>query len=341
MRPCKLCIAVPRDMFDRSFLPEDQDALRTLCEVVTPFPPPHVIHEAYLRTFLPQADICLTGWGTPNLDPLLSRAPSLQLILHAGGSHKAIAGDAAFARGIRVATAANIIAADVAETALGAIIFMRKQLRSFDALVRSGAWGRDVRTSDALKPRMHRLNGFTRVGIVGASQVGRHLIRYLSPFGVQIFVYDPYLSSDDVLRMGVTPIALDTLFSSCEIVSCHAPLLPDTRHLVGVQQLRLLAPGALFVNTARGACVDEAALIAQLQEGRISAYLDVFEEEPLPEDSPLRTLDNVLLSPHIAGGHSVNGGYERGRYMLNQLRSYLHEGFLQDEVHPMKRAIMA
>jgi phosphoglycerate dehydrogenase-like enzyme len=140
-----------------------------------------------------------------------------------------------------------------------------------------------------------------RVGIVSASFVGRQVIRLLAPFECDIMVFDPYLGDLESEEMGVRRATLEEVFSSADIVSVHAPSTAETKGMIRADHFGSLRDGALFINTARTWVLDSAALAAELQTGRIRAVLDVFDEEPLPEKSPLRDLDNVFLTPHVSG----------------------------------------
>jgi phosphoglycerate dehydrogenase-like enzyme len=140
-----------------------------------------------------------------------------------------------------------------------------------------------------------------KVGIVSASMVGRRVIKLLKPFGCDVMVYDPYLGETTRQELGVRLVSLEELFATGDIVSVHAPTTPETEKMIGVQHFKVLRDGALFIQTARNWVLDSAALLAELQTGRIRAVLDVFDEEPLPADDPLRELDNVLLTPHVSG----------------------------------------
>ena len=119
---------------------------------------------------------------------------------------------------------------------------------------------------------------------------------------MEVLVADPVAEADTVARLGYRLVELDELLRRADFVSLHAPLTAETRHLIDARRLALMKPGAILVNTARGGLVDEAALVRALEEKRIGgAALDVFEVEPLPPDSPLRRLDQVVLTPHVAG----------------------------------------
>jgi phosphoglycerate dehydrogenase-like enzyme len=141
-----------------------------------------------------------------------------------------------------------------------------------------------------------------RVGVIGASMVGRALIKLLKPFGPDIMVYDPYLSDERAAGLGVRRVDLDELMSTADVITNHAPTTEETEGMVTSRHWSSVKDGALFVNTARAAAVDYDALLRELQTGRITAALDVFPlPEPLAEESPFRKLPNVILSPHAAG----------------------------------------
>jgi phosphoglycerate dehydrogenase-like enzyme len=139
------------------------------------------------------------------------------------------------------------------------------------------------------------------VGLVGASRVGRRVIELLRPFELRVVVADPFLDDAEAARLGVERRELDELLAEAHVVSLHAPALPATRHMIDRRRLALMRDGAVLINTARGALVDHDALTDVLRSGRIAAVLDVTEPEPLPPDSPLFSLPNVVLTPHIAG----------------------------------------
>jgi len=139
------------------------------------------------------------------------------------------------------------------------------------------------------------------VGIVGASHVGRRVLELLRPFDFEVLVADPYLSTADAAALGARLVELDALIAASDLVSLHAPALPETHELIDRRRLALMRDGAVLINTARGCLVDGAALEAELVSGRIDAVIDTTEPEVLPADSPLYELPNVCLTPHIAG----------------------------------------
>jgi D-3-phosphoglycerate dehydrogenase len=145
-----------------------------------------------------------------------------------------------------------------------------------------------------------RLSGKT-IGIVGLGNIGRAVARKLGGWDVRLMASDPFVEVQRAEALGVKLVDLQTLCRESDIVSLHCPLLPETRHLINAQTLRLMKPSSILINTARGPVVDTSALLEALRRGRIAfAGLDVFEEEPLPVDSPLRNHPKITASDHTA-----------------------------------------
>lgn len=329
----KLAILIDQAMFERTFSPADLNFLKTFAELVNQPPYPDKITEEYMMEHLSQAQAAFTCWGTPVFSKeILDCAPSLRVILHGAGTPKAIVSNEVWSREIRVATAAPIIAIDVAETALGAMIYLGKRFRQFEQIMENRQWDKSKSVVNAQKPMMTRLNFLTTVGVISASHVGVNMINMLKPFGVKTLLYDPFVTPGYARELGVELVSdLKELMQRSDIVTCHSPMLPETEHMISREMLAQMRDGSMFINTARGSCVDEAALTDELKSGRIQAYLDVFENEPLSADSELYDLENVILTPHISGGHTVNGGFERGNYIIEQLFTYHTRGYLKNE----------
>ncbi|MFC4242001.1 NAD(P)-dependent oxidoreductase [Gryllotalpicola reticulitermitis] len=199
--------------------------------------------------------------------------------------------DAAAEFGIPVANAGGYNSDSVADWVLMAILNLLRNGSARDRSMHAGEWSRQFE-------RAHELSAVT-VGIVGAGNIGRAVARRLNGFGSTVLYYDPVVSA---ALPGAASVSLDELFSRSDVVTVHAPLAAGTWHLVNAERLAQLRPGSLIVNASRGPLVDEAALIEALRSGHLGgAALDVFETEPLPAGSPLRSLDNVFVTPHIAG----------------------------------------
>jgi phosphoglycerate dehydrogenase-like enzyme len=179
-----------------------------------------------------------------------------------------------------------------------------------------------------------------RVGLVAAGYVGRRVVCLLAPFAVDLSIHDPYLSDRDAAELGARRVDLEALFAENRIVSVHAPITPETRHMIGARHLALLREGAILVNTARSWSVDQAALLAELQRGRIWAALDVFDNEPLPQDSPFRRLANVVLTPHVAG-RSLTTLRTQGEAMVEEIERWRRGESLRFPVTEAMLPIMA
>lgn len=256
---------------------------------------------ADVRRMLGEAEVVMTGTGTARLsDDVLAAAPHLRLIVHAAGSVRPIADEGVYDRGILVSSQAPTNALPVAEYTLAMLLLELKGTRAIESTYRAARSEVDV-------DELLRLRGVygRRVGIVSASSIGRRVIELLRPFDIDVAVYDPYLTDDEAARLGVTRTTLEELLSGSDIVSLHAPLLPQTTGMIGAAELSLLRDGAVLVNTARGALVDQAALIRELSTGRFRAVIDVTDPEVPDPDSPLWSLPNVVLTPHVAGSRGL------------------------------------
>jgi phosphoglycerate dehydrogenase-like enzyme len=248
---------------------------------------------------LAAADVLLGHWGCARVDAaFLERAPRLQMLAYAAGTVRDVVTPATFARLERVTSGAAANAVPVAEYTVGAILWANK-----GAFVeRERARGVAVPTA----PRRHPVGNWAkRIGLVGASHVGRAVIRLLAPYHCSILVADPYLDPAEAVGLGVEPVDLDTLLAHSDVVSLHAPALPATERMIGAAQLARMLDGATLVNTARGSLVDHDALAAELRTGRISAVLDVTDPEPLPPGHPLLALPNCVVTPHLAGSQGT------------------------------------
>lgn len=245
-----------------------------------------------------RTEVLITSWGSPPVGPdVLERMPKLRLIAHLAGSVKGFLDDAVWRRGILVTNAVAANAVPVAEYTLAAILFANKRVVQLQRAYAEARENRAPWTREAPDVGNYRKT----IGIVGASQVGRLVIRHLRSFDVDVLLYDPYVPPLAARDLRVAKVTLAELLARSDVVSLHAPLLPETRHMLGSRELALMKDGATLINTARGALVETAALEAELGRGRLFAVLDTTDPEVLPPTSPLYELPNVFLTPHIAG----------------------------------------
>ncbi|WP_055525428.1 hydroxyacid dehydrogenase [Streptomyces graminilatus] len=269
--------------------------------------------EPAARAALAGAEILITGWGCPHIGAeALAAAPRLRTVLHAAGSVRSLIGEEAWQRGLAVSSAAQANALPVAEYTLAAILFAGKNAFGLRERLRA------ERAHPASTGHADIGNLGRRVGVIGASRVGRRVLELLRPFELSAALYDPYVDEAGAAALGAVPMSLEELLRTSDIVSLHAPDIPQTYRMLDRDRLALIRDGGVLINTSRGALVDPDALTDELVAGRISAVLDVTEPEPLPEESPLHRLPNVFLTPHIAG--SLGNELERlGRTVVDEL----------------------
>lgn len=294
--PPLVLLAMSDSTLAQVITPDLRARLDAVGKVLDVRPTASFLDEPDVAAVLGEVEVLVTGWGCPPITrDVLDAAPNLRAILHAAGSVKHIVDPSAFERGIQVSSAVAANAVPVAEYAVAAIIMGGK--RAF----RLAAEYRSNRT----KPDSHAYvpigNHRSTVGLLGASRIGRLVAERLKAFDFDVQISDPYLSADEAAAMGARLCDNDTLFASSDIVSIHAPLLPETTGLVDARLLGLMPDRSVLINTARGKVIDAAALEAECRSGRIDAVLDVTDPEPLPADSPLLDLPNVFVTPHLAG----------------------------------------
>jgi phosphoglycerate dehydrogenase-like enzyme len=295
-----IMVAMTPEFVDMTMLPTVRRELGGFGRVrFSPSPADH--HTEGARELLSTADVIITGTGTSLLDEeVLDGAPNLKAIVHAAGTLRPVVGAGAYDRGIRLSSQAVTNALPVAEYTLAMILLELKGVRHIEQAYRSGRREIDVDGVLAASGTYGR-----QVGVISASAIGRRVIELLRPFDIRTVVYDPYLTAEAASELGVERLDLHTLLASSDLVSLHAPLLPETRGMIGAGELAALRDGVTFVNTARGALVDQQALIRELESGRIRAVIDVTDPEVPEPDCPLWDLGNVVLTPHVAGSRGL------------------------------------
>ncbi|MNI65892.1 Glycerate dehydrogenase [compost metagenome] len=169
---------------------------------------------------------------------------------------------------------------------------------------------------------------------------GRHFIRLLKQFEVKVLVYDPFLSESQINELGAVKVELDELLQDSDVVSIHAPSIPETNNLMNARTLQLMKDNAILINTARGSLIDEEALVAELRKGRLWACIDVTQPEPPDLNHPFRSLPNVTLIPHIAGA-SNNGLHRVARYVIREIELFVQGEPLHGEVNFSRLHTMA
>lgn len=298
-----------------AFPPSVTRRLETLVDIdtstlVTDFEQPGV--ESVLR----DADLLVTGWGCPPLDDhILDLTPGLRLIVHSAGSVKHHITDAVWRRGIAVSSAAEANAEPVAEYTRAMILLACKRVLTQSREYPSRGWPGEAHRVDA---------GYVdrTIGVIGASRIGRRVIELLRPWRIRILLADPYVTPEQATELGVESVSLDDLCRRSDVVSIHAPELPETHHLINDARLAAMPDSAVLINTARGSLVDTEALVRHCETGRISAVLDVTDPEPLPVGHRLFELPNVTVTPHLAGAQGTEIAL-LGDYAVDEIERYL------------------
>ncbi|MFZ4776105.1 MAG: hydroxyacid dehydrogenase [Terrimicrobiaceae bacterium] len=265
---------------------------------------------------LSRADVIISTWGMPTLTPeFLEAAPSLKAVFYAAGSVKGFVTESGWERGIVVSSAWAANGVPVAEYSLGTILLSLKRFWHFSRKMRDG----DGEHGDFQIPGAYH----SKVGLVSLGAVGRATARMLQPLDVTLLAYDPFLPEEQAMELNISLVSLEELFRECDVISLHAPWIRETERMITGKLISSMKPGATLINTSRGAIIAEDEMIEVLR-GRpdLSAVLDVTYPEPTASDSPLRSLPNVVLTPHIAG--SMQGECARmGSWMADELRRFV------------------
>ena len=316
MTKLTIAITIGRAHYKRMFSQEAWDALAKFANVIH-HEAEEPTNKAELIALLPEVDGIITSWGVAQIDAdVLAAAPRLRAMAHMGSSVKRFVSDAFWERGMHLTSAGVMLARDVAETTLGLMIVGQKRIWPLGQHVRDGGW----RDSPAWDKWFSRELYRKEVGIVGASNVGRHVITLLKPFGPKVLLYDPFVSAEEAAELGAEKLELHELLRRADVVSLHAPSNKHTYQMLNGEGLALMKDDALLINTGRGTLIEEPALVKELANGRFFAFLDVTDPEPPAADSPLRSLPNVVVTPHIAG--CIENCNRMGELAVEELRRF-------------------
>lgn len=243
------------------------------------------------------ADVIVTQFCTVTRE-LVDACPKLKAIGVLRGGIENICSEYAREKGIEVFNAPGRNAEAVSDFTVGMIICEARNIARGHHGILTGRWIRDYSNSGMIPD----LPGRT-VGLIGCGAIGMKVAKKLSGFDMTLLGYDPFASAERCKEAGIEPVALDELMARADFVSLHARLTAENRHLIDARRLALMKPTAYLINTSRAGLIDEAALVEALRAKKIAgAALDVYEHEPPQPDDPLLALDNVTLTPHMAGG---------------------------------------
>jgi phosphoglycerate dehydrogenase-like enzyme len=300
------------DAYQRIYGPEELDEVGQLIDIYAPQQTANSIAED--PSVLAEADVILSGWGMAVMDEaFLAAAPRLKAVFYGAGTIRYFMTDAAWDRHILVTSAYAANAIPTAEFALAQILYALKRGWHFvRAIQREGRY-----------PRKEPVPGAygSHVGLISLGMIGSYVARLLQPFDVHVLAYTS--SESKAASLGAERCSLEKIFRRSDVVSLHTPWIPETVGMITGEHLASMRPNATFINTARGAVVREDEMIEVLQQRPdLYAVLDVTYPEPPEEGSPLYTLPNVVLTPHIAG--SLDNECRRmGRYAVRELEHYL------------------
>jgi phosphoglycerate dehydrogenase-like enzyme len=283
---------------------------------------------------LADVDVIFSGWGAPVMDAaFLAAAPKLKAVFYGAGSIKAITPDAFWQRGIAVTSAYAMNAVPVSEFTLASILLSLKRTWYYALETkRLGAYPEKIKPPGAYG---------TKVGLISFGMIGRLVRERLKPFDLDVWVYDPFLQAEQAAEFNVTPASLDDVFANCDVVSLHTPWLKETENMICGRHFELMKPGSTFLNTARGAIVNEPEMLEVLaRRPDITAMLDVTWPEPPVAGSPLFSLPNVVLTPHIAGSQE-NECRRMGQLMVDEYDRWSKGEPMRWAISKEKAAILA
>jgi D-3-phosphoglycerate dehydrogenase len=282
-----------------------------------------------VATPIGDADILVTGMAVIDTD-VASQLRNVRFVLRPYVGYDDIDVDALSEQAILFANVPDAFIEEVANHAMALILACNRKLFPTDAFVRRADWSRGAGNRTASVP-IRRTSALT-LGLVGFGNIARLVVPRARPFGFRIIANDPYVSAEAAREFGVELVSLEELLAHSDIVSLHVFLNRETRHLMDASRLALMKPTAFLVNTSRGPVVDEPALASALQAGKLAgAALDVFEVEPVPADSPLLGMPNVILTAHTAS-YSEEGDVAHNQRTLQILRQVIQGGLPERKV---------
>lgn len=273
------------------------------------------------------AEVILVTWKNVVTPEVMDALPKLRLVIRWGVGYDQIDAAAAAARGIAVANAPAYATEEVAEQAIALMMACVRRVGWFHERMRKGEW------PFAQANKIYRLQGRT-LGLIGIGRIGAAMAWRARGLGMKVIAHDKNLDDTAIRARQAEPRSFDQCLAEADVLSVHMPLNPETRGLINAAALAKMKPGAFIINTSRGPVIDEKALIAALQGGRLAgAGLDVFETEPLPKDSPLRAMEHVVLTPHMAA-YSEESWHGLRVEMVETISDWIKTGWSAAVVNP-------
>ena len=269
-----------------------------------------------------KADVVVTGWGQPLITAEM--IPNVKMVAHTGGTVNGIIDESVYDAGIKVLSGNQYYAESVAEGVLAYMLFELRRMGYYSNELKAGNWiGPDLMYTEGLFD--------STVGIISVGAISRLVIELLKPFRVKLKVFSTNRDMEFAKKYNFEYAELDEIFSTCKIISVHTAANAKTHHMIKKEHFEMIKDGSIFINTSRGAVIDEAAFAEELKKNRFRALLDVYQIEPLPADSPLLGLDNVTLFPHQAGPTTDRRPFVTS-YLIDDIESHFSGGDVQNEV---------
>lgn len=335
----KALIATPKGVIFDTFYTEENISLANSLGDIVWNETEKKLNIEDVKDKIADCDVYITSWGSPPLDDnILKYAPNIKLLCHMCGTVVPVMSDEMWEKGIRVISGNDYFAESVAE---GTITYMLSSLREIPKY--SYMLKVERRWKNNLDPAYYTQGLLGKsVGIVSYGAIAKHLVRMLQVFRVKIKVYDIVeIPKEEKEKYGIEQVSLEELFKTSDIVTVHTPLNDNTYHLIDEKYLSLIKNGALFINTSRGAVVDQAALTRELNSGRFHAVLDVYEKEPPEKDDPLFDCPNLIMIPHM-GGPTTNLRKIIAHDLLLECKGFIDNGgFLPHEISKEKSRQMS
>jgi len=332
-RPVAVCVGL--EQFTGYFWgPEERRQLSEMLDLH----PEVLTAEELLRdpSLMAKIEFIFGAWGMPELTgEVLARMPRLKAVFYAGGSIRAFVSESFWKSRIVVSNSASLNAIPVAEYCLATILFSLKA--GFAHVLKIKHLSRWHHQNAILMPGAYK----SKVGLISLGAIGKKTLELLKPFQIDIMVYSTSLSPEKARSLGVTKASIAKIFAECDVVSLHTALLPETRGMIRGSHFRSMKEGATFINTARGAVVNQPEMITVLQERPdLFAVLDVVEPEPPEDGDPIFNLQNVAITPHISGSMQ-NECRRLGQNTIDECQRFLAGLPLQHQVEEEALAYMA
>ena len=305
------------DKFDVIYGPDERAEIDSLVDIIAEPQTKESIKENW--SLLNEVEVIFSGWGMAALDEeFLSHAPKLEAVFYGAGSIRGFMTDAAWKRNIIVTSAYAANAVPVAEYCVASIIMGLKQVPYYGAKLMNGGpenWEKDT-------AYIHGVYGST-VGLVSLGMIGKHVLKLIKSYDVKVLVYSQSLTPERAAAEGVESVSLEELFKRSHAVSVHTANLPETKGMITGKMIESMPEFSTFINSSRGAVIEENNMIEVLKKRTdITAILDVTDPEAPVSGSPLYSLPNVLLTPHVAGSME-NECRRMGQYAINDCRRWL------------------